>query len=111
MKATIDFDDALFRRLQIEAETAHALVAAAVEPASISDPVVGESYFELRHHHGVPHVEAVRALLALVLDPRVTVFGAARTVLADAASLSQAKSQLGLMDRLSHAAYEREGVR
>lgn len=94
-----------------QAETARAFVAAAAEPVSISDLVAGESYFALRHHYGVPHVEAVRALLGLVSDPRVMALGAARTVLADAASLSHAKSQPGLMDRLIHAAYEREGVR
>lgn len=94
-----------------QAEAARALVASASDPVAVSDLVVGETYFALRHHYGVPHAEAVRALLGLVSDPRVTALGVARTVLADVAGRGQAKSQPGLMDRLIHAAYEREGVR
>lgn len=80
-------------------------------PVSISDLAVSETDFAHQHNYGVPHVEAVRSLLALVSDPRVTALGAACTVLADAEGRSQAKSERWLIDRLIHAGYGREEVR
>jgi predicted nucleic acid-binding protein len=72
--------------------------------AVVSDLVVGESYFALRHHYGVPHTEAVAALRELLSDPRVHPSGAAADVLAAAAARETAP---GFMDRLIHANYRR----
>ncbi len=72
--------------------------------AAISDLVVGESYFALRHHYSVPHARAVAALRELVGDPRIIATGVARTV------LNMPTDELaapGLMDRLIHGDYER----
>lgn len=77
---------------------------------AVSDLVVGETYYVLRHHYGVPHPEAVRALDALLADPRLRATGAARTALRDAAAAS-ARAGPGLMDRLVLADAVREGLR
>lgn len=75
--------------------------------AAVSDLVVGESYFALRHHYRVPHEHAVAALRALLADPRVTATGVAREVLAAA---PERDVPPGLMDRLIHADYRGAGV-
>jgi predicted nucleic acid-binding protein len=66
----------------------------------VSDLVVGEAYFALRHHYRVPHAETVRALRALLADARVEATGVAREVLAAAPESDTAP---GLMDRLRKA--------
>ncbi len=73
------------------------------EPACISDLVVGETYFALRHHYGVPHGEAVAALRLLLLDSRIRATGVAGRILGrpDAET-----SEPGLMDRLIHGDYD-----
>lgn len=76
------------------------------EPLAISDLVVGESYFALRHHYEVPHAEAIDALIALLSDSRIYPTGVAPSVLATAGK----ESAPGLMDRLIHADYERVGA-
>lgn len=76
-------------------------------PAALSDLVVGESYFALRHHYGVPHAKAVAALRALLNDPRVFPTGVARRVLALAPGEIAAP---GLIDRLIHGDYDRAGA-
>jgi predicted nucleic acid-binding protein len=70
--------------------------------AHVSDLVVSETYFALLHHYGVPHREAVRALVSLLVDPRVTATGVAQEVLGGMAAIS---SGAGLMDRLIHGDY------
>ena len=74
---------------------------------AVSDLVVGESYFALRHHYGVPHGRAVAALAALLADARIRSPGVARQVLA---KMSDRDSGPGLMDRLIHAGYQQDDV-
>jgi predicted nucleic acid-binding protein len=142
MKATIDFDEALYRRLKVEAarrgrtvrelpvvtvgldtsvtvrlllgepadqaEAARRLLAGPpAESALLSDLVVGETYFVLRHHYRVPHRAAVGSLRALLDDPRIQATGVARSVLA-----AEPESDLapGLMDRLIHQDYRGHGA-
>lgn len=78
----------------------------AADPVSISDVVVGETYFALRHHYGVPHASAIRALGALLADRRVRATGASREVLD---TMSRAGAEPGLMDRLIHGGYALDG--
>jgi len=91
-----------------QAERARTFVAAAPAPVAISDLVVGESYFALRHHYAVPHNEAVRALLALLGDSQVRPTGAARAVLSDVIGQRSSASHAGLIDRLILADYRRD---
>lgn len=76
----------------------------AAQPGSVlmSDLVVGESYFALRHHYGVPHARALAALRALADDPRVHCPGVAGRVLPLA---PEREGGAGVMDRLIHADY------
>jgi predicted nucleic acid-binding protein len=94
-----------------QAEAARRLLderaAAREPPAALSDLVVGESYFALRHHYGVPHAKAVAALRALLNDPRVFSTGVARQVFA---LQPDEISAPGLIDRLIHGDYERAGA-
>jgi predicted nucleic acid-binding protein len=76
-------------------------------PAAVSDLVVGEAYFALRHHYRVPHAEALRALRALLGDAWIETAGVAREVLTTA---PDADSPPGFMDRLIHGDYRRDGV-
>jgi len=88
-----------------QAGQARALVAGSESPVVISDLVVGETYFALRHHYGVPHGEVVSVLADLLADPRIRPSGIARRVLADPAVRSRSKSAPALVDRLIHAGY------
>lgn len=81
--------------------------AAAGHPPAVSDLVVGESYFALRHHYGVPHRQAIAALRTLLGDPRIIATGAARRVLDEVQNEAAAP---GLMDRLIHGDYDRTGA-
>ena len=92
-----------------QAERARALVARASEPVVISDLVVSEVYFALRHHYRVSHGDTVRALRALLDDARVRSTGVARAVLA-ADSASRASVKTGLMDKLILADYARDAI-
>lgn len=92
-----------------QAERARELVASAPEPVVISDLVVSELYFALRHHYRVSHGDTVRAMRALLNDTRVRSTGVARAVMA-ADSASRASEKPGLMDRLILADYVREGL-
>ena len=112
---TLGLDTSIALRLltgvpEAQAARARALVASATGAVAISDLVVGETYFALRHHYSVPHAEAVRALRALLDDPKVRGTGTARSVLADPATLSTAKTNVGVLDRLIRADYDREGL-
>lgn len=92
-----------------QAERARALVASTPTTVTISDLVVSETYFALRHHYGVPHAEAVRAIGALLADSRVRGSGTAPTVLAGALS-GGARPRPGLVDHLIHADYRRDAL-
>ena len=74
---------------------------------AVSDLVIGESYFALRHHYDVPHRRAISALAALVSDPRIRCTGTAAQVLA---SMPDRETGAGLMDRLIHGGYESDGI-
>ncbi len=88
-----------------QAEAARRLLETTAEPVLVSDLVVGEAYFALRHHYAVPHAAAVTALGALLGDARVRAPGAAPTV------LQQARAETpGLMDRLIHEHYRSDGA-
>jgi len=93
-----------------QAESARAFVAAEEEPVTLSDLVVAELYFALRHHFAVPHVESVRAILALLADPRVRGPGIAHAVFSEALARGSSKSRPGLIDSLIHADYARDGL-
>lgn len=91
-----------------QAESARqALEAQSRGSVVVSDLVVSEVYFALRHHYGVPHARAVAALLALLSDTRVVASGVARSALA---SMPDRESGAGFMDRLIHASYEADDV-
>ncbi|MFN8581401.1 MAG: hypothetical protein U0163_10545 [Gemmatimonadaceae bacterium] len=81
--------------------------AAGEEPAQISDLVVGETYFALRHHYQVPHAKAVAAIRALLADPRIHPSGVAAEVMR---RLGVSESAPGLMDRLIHGDYLASGA-
>jgi predicted nucleic acid-binding protein len=87
-----------------QAEAARRLLVerGARTPLLLSDLVVGESYFALRHHYHVPHVRAVAALRALLSDPHVYPNGVARRVLE---TVPEAERGAGFMDRLIHGDY------
>ena len=113
---TVGLDTSVVLRLLIgepaaQAETAHRLLSertfAGNEPAHVSDLVVAESYFALRHHYAVPHAKAVAALKAFLADPRVHPTGASPEVLDQ---LSSSHVAPGFIDRLIHGDYRRLGV-
>ena len=74
---------------------------------AVSDLVIGEAYFALRHHYEVPHRKAIVALTALISDPRIRPMGVARRVLAN---MPDKEAGAGLMDRLIHGGYEVEDM-
>lgn len=74
---------------------------------AVSDMVVAESYFALRHHYNVPHGRAVAALSALLSDARIRPTGVAAKVLAQVVGK---ESSPGLMDRLIHAGYQADDI-
>jgi Predicted nucleic-acid-binding protein, contains PIN domain len=106
-------DTSVVVRLLVGAPTAQAEVARqAIENAArgsvaVSDLVIGESYFALRHHYEVPHHKAIAALTALVSDPRIRCTGVAAQVLARA---PDRETNPGFMDRLIHGGYESDGI-
>ena len=93
-----------------QAEQARALLTRATDGVTVSDLVVGEVYFALRHHYAVPHGEAVRALAGFLHDPKVVSSGVARSVLANPEVAKVAKSFPGFMDRLILADYVRDDL-
>ena len=112
---TVGLDTSVAVRLLVgepveQAEAARRLLDAsgggATNPAAVSDLVAGETYFALRHHYRVPHGRAVAAIRALLTDARVGPTGVALEVL-DA--LSDEETAPGLMDRLIHGDYRRQG--
>lgn len=75
--------------------------------AAVSDLVVGETYFALRHHYAVPHAEAISSLASLLEDPRVRATGVARAVLRE---IVRDDAPPGVIDRLIHGDYGRAGA-
>lgn len=86
MKATIDIDATVYRRLKVEAARRGRTI---------------------RDLYRVPHVAAVVALRALLADPRVHATGVAHEVLNEAGDTEDAP---GLMDRLIHGDYQQSGA-
>lgn len=112
---SVGIDTSIALRLLIgepadQSEVAREFLATAPTPVAISDLVVGETYFALRHHYGVPHAEAVRVLLALLSDPDVSAPGVSRAVLSAEGASRVSKSLPGLVDRLIHADYRRDDL-
>lgn len=108
---TVGLDTSVVLRLLMGAPASQAEAARRLletQPAgsvAVSDLVVGEAYFALRHHYDVPHAKALAALRALLSDPRIRPTGVARHVLSHPSSRDTAP---GLMDRLIHAGYQRD---
>jgi predicted nucleic acid-binding protein len=88
-----------------QADAARSMMAASRDTVCISDLVVSESYFGLRHHYAVPHAEAAHAIAALLDDPRIQCTGVARRVFRDATAGTVPRSAPGLMDQLILADY------
>jgi predicted nucleic acid-binding protein len=108
---TVGLDTSVVVRLLVgepasQAEVARRLLATD-GPAAVSDLVLGEAYFALRHHYRAPHGKALAALKGLLGDPRVHPTGVARSVLA---AMPSAEAAPGLMDRLIHGDYRRDGA-
>lgn len=89
-----------------QADAARRLFESGDGRAAVSDLVVGESYFALRYHYKVPRTEAVRQLLALLEDPRILATGTAAATLRQ---MLTSRSPVGVMDRLIHADFQRDG--
>ncbi len=92
-----------------QAEAARRFVGAQPGVVAVSDLVVAESYYALRHHYGIAHTQAVTTLLAFITDPRITVLGHAREVLGAMVFDGAVASRPGLMDRLLYAGYTASG--
>lgn len=88
---------------QTEAVRRH--MARSPVPLWVDALVVGESYFALRHHYGVPHRDAVEALHRLLASDRVAARSEVRTALVE----SRDGHRPGLMDRLIVAAAQGDG--
>jgi len=88
-----------------QADIARSMLAASRDTICVSDLVVSETYFALRHHYAVPHAEAAHAMAALLDDPRVQCTGVAKRVVRDATARAASRSAPGLMDQLILADY------
>lgn len=110
---TLGLDTSVVVRLLVgapadQAECARQLLEAQPRGSvMVSDLVVSEAYFALRHHYAVPHARVVAALLALLSDARMMSTGVARSALAN---MPDRDSGAGFMDRLIHASYEADDV-
>ena len=93
-----------------QARQARELLARTEGAVTLSDLVLGEVYFALRHHYAVPHGDAMRALAGLLNDPKVVASGVARSVLANPEVAKVAKTLPGFMDRLILADYSRDDL-
>lgn len=91
-----------------QADAARRMLAASRDTVCVSDLVVSESYFGLRHHYAVPHAEAAHAMAALLDDPRVQCTGVARRVFLDATAGAMPRATPGMMDQLILADYRAE---
>ncbi|WP_396202077.1 PIN domain-containing protein [Gemmatimonas sp.] len=88
-----------------QADAARTMLGASRDAICISDLVISETYFALRHHYAVPHDDAAHALAALLDDPRVQCTGVAKRVVQDATARAASRSTPGLMDQLILADY------
>ena len=110
---TVGLDTSVVVRLLVgepaeQAEAARRMLADQPRGScAISDIVVGEAYFALRHHYVVPHARAVGALSALLSDPRFRATGVAKQVLEQ---MPDRESGPGLMDRLIHGGYQQDDI-
>jgi predicted nucleic-acid-binding protein len=110
---TLGLDTSVVVRLLVGEPVDQALAAQRAiesEPrgsVAVSDLVIGESYFALRHHYEVPHRKAIAALIALISDARVRCTGVAGRMLAN---MPDKDAGAGLMDRLIHGGYESDGI-
>jgi predicted nucleic acid-binding protein len=113
---TVGLDTSIVVRLLIgesatKCEAVHRFLGeralAGEEPARISDLVVSETYFVLRHHYDVPHTKAIAAIRILLADPRLHATGVATDVIRH---LTSADTAPGLMDRLIHGDYLTNGA-
>jgi predicted nucleic-acid-binding protein len=110
---TLGLDTSVVVRLLVGEPAEQALAAQRAiesEPrgsVAVSDLVIGEAYFALRHHYAVPHRKAIAALTALISDPRIRCTGIAERVLA---TMPEKDAGAGLIDRLIHGGYESEGM-
>ena len=80
--------------------------ATAAAGLRVSDLVLAETWFALRHHYAVPEDDALRAIGGLLADPRILASPAARRVFTPSAT----RVKPGLIDRLIHAAYADDGA-
>ena len=85
--------------------TWHTMITTSVDKAPVPT-----CWRQLRtiHRHATGNFGTM--LRALLDDPKVRGTGTARSVLADPATLSTAKSNVGVLDRLIRADYDREGL-
>lgn len=110
---TLGLDTSVVVRLLVGEPAAQARAAQrAIESAprgsvAVSDLVIGEAYFALRHHYEVPHRKVIAALRALISDSRIRCTGVAGRVLANT---PDKEAGAGLMDRLIHGGYESDGM-
>lgn len=110
---TLGLDTSVVVRLLVGEPVDQALAAQrAIESAprgsvAVSDLVIGEAYFALRHHYAVPHRKAIAALRALLSDSRIHCTGVAGRVFAN---MPDKETAAGLMDRLIHGGYESDGI-
>ena len=74
------------------------------ERVLVSDLVVAEAYFALRHHYGVPQDEAREALRRLVSS------GLVELAPAESAAALEEATGAGVEDRLIHRRYQAEGA-
>ena len=107
----IGLDTSVVARLLVgepaaQAAAARALIDAHAGEVYVSDLVVAETYFALRHHYAVPHGETIRSLRALLEDRRVRATGVALDVLRGAAGAPTP----GFVDRLIHGGYDADGI-
>ena len=79
-----------------QAEQIRRLLEHADGPVVVESLVIAESHFALRHHYGVPHREAVQALLDLLSSDRVRAAAESRVALVGALTTEHP----GVMDRL-----------
>ncbi|MCU0616940.1 MAG: PIN domain-containing protein [Gemmatimonadaceae bacterium] len=88
-----------------QAEAARRHLEASDQPVVVDRLVIAESYFALRHHYRVPHVDAAEALLALLSSDRVS----ASPAMTSALRAARAAPEPGLVDRLIVAAAQESG--
>ena len=108
----VGLDTSVLLRLLTGAPEALAALAArrveanllAGDTVIVSDLVVSEAYFALRHHFGLSKAEAIGVLRVFLRQSGAVTAGSAHAVLA---TPNLAVAEPGLVDRLIHAEYIR----